>query len=279
MQKPMPNFGGRVGQRARARRWCASSSSPRRWAERHERNQSRIRIVSTSAIAACSRSPAGPQAAQRLLGRLDRRPAHRDAAALGSVHSVDVPGLVQRTRSCRFSSPFADCSVSPLLLLYDFQRTLWKTCAPQGQLFRSSVGPSRQTARPGGRDRHAGLPARQHVIAGTCRSFIRRSGGRAQLGGPFLPALQLGDERQLVPLVPKHFQRQQRQQSSSPPGATCTTSSSAGTTNPHMGLVCLCGGRSPLPRPQPLYPGNQYVDWTCIDGFNWGSNPPTPQVA
>src|SRR5262249_39076062 len=20
----------------------------------------------------------------------------------------------------------------------------------------------------------------------------------------------------------------------------------------------------------PLYPGNRYVDWTCIDGFNWG---------
>jgi Bacterial Ig domain/Glycosyl hydrolase family 26 len=22
-----------------------------------------------------------------------------------------------------------------------------------------------------------------------------------------------------------------------------------------------------------LYPGNQYVDWTCIDGYNWGLNP------
>ena len=27
----------------------------------------------------------------------------------------------------------------------------------------------------------------------------------------------------------------------------------------------------------PLYPGDEYVDWTCLDGFNWGSNPANPQ--
>jgi hypothetical protein len=26
-----------------------------------------------------------------------------------------------------------------------------------------------------------------------------------------------------------------------------------------------------------LYPGNEYVDWTCLDGYNWGSNPGTPK--
>jgi len=26
----------------------------------------------------------------------------------------------------------------------------------------------------------------------------------------------------------------------------------------------------------PLYPGGDYVDWTCIDGFNWGANPTNP---
>jgi hypothetical protein len=25
-----------------------------------------------------------------------------------------------------------------------------------------------------------------------------------------------------------------------------------------------------------LYPGKAYVDWTCLDGFNWGSNPANP---
>ena len=26
----------------------------------------------------------------------------------------------------------------------------------------------------------------------------------------------------------------------------------------------------------PLYPGDEYVDWTCMDGFNWGKTRPTP---
>ena len=26
----------------------------------------------------------------------------------------------------------------------------------------------------------------------------------------------------------------------------------------------------------PLYPGSAYVDWTCMDGFNWASNPTNP---
>ncbi|HVV89017.1 MAG TPA: glycosyl hydrolase [Solirubrobacterales bacterium] len=25
-----------------------------------------------------------------------------------------------------------------------------------------------------------------------------------------------------------------------------------------------------------LYPGNEYVDWTCLDGYNWGTNPSAP---
>jgi mannan endo-1,4-beta-mannosidase len=28
---------------------------------------------------------------------------------------------------------------------------------------------------------------------------------------------------------------------------------------------------------KPLYPGNGYVDWTCLDGYNWGRNPVNPK--
>jgi mannan endo-1,4-beta-mannosidase len=28
---------------------------------------------------------------------------------------------------------------------------------------------------------------------------------------------------------------------------------------------------------KPLYPGSAYVDWTCLDGYNWGSNPVNPR--
>jgi hypothetical protein len=27
-----------------------------------------------------------------------------------------------------------------------------------------------------------------------------------------------------------------------------------------------------------LYPGDQYVDWTCLDGYNWGTNPALPRT-
>jgi hypothetical protein len=26
-----------------------------------------------------------------------------------------------------------------------------------------------------------------------------------------------------------------------------------------------------------LYPGGEYVDWTCLDGYNWGTNPASPK--
>jgi mannan endo-1,4-beta-mannosidase len=28
---------------------------------------------------------------------------------------------------------------------------------------------------------------------------------------------------------------------------------------------------------KPLYPGNRYVDWTCLDGYNWGRNAVNPK--
>jgi len=28
---------------------------------------------------------------------------------------------------------------------------------------------------------------------------------------------------------------------------------------------------------KPLYPGNAYVDWTCLDAYNWGRNPVNPK--
>lgn len=35
----------------------------------------------------------------------------------------------------------------------------------------------------------------------------------------------------------------------------------------------LHGGAIPLER---LYPGDAYVDWTCMDGYNWGTHPEAP---
>jgi hypothetical protein len=38
--------------------------------------------------------------------------------------------------------------------------------------------------------------------------------------------------------------------------------------------VDYAGSVRPLAR---LYPGDRYVDWTCLDGYNWGTNPARPQ--
>jgi mannan endo-1,4-beta-mannosidase len=37
--------------------------------------------------------------------------------------------------------------------------------------------------------------------------------------------------------------------------------------------VALYPGAIPLER---LYPGDAYVDWTCVDGYNWGAHPAKP---
>jgi hypothetical protein len=40
-----------------------------------------------------------------------------------------------------------------------------------------------------------------------------------------------------------------------------------------------CPYSAPYPRFRniaPLYPGDSYVDWTCMDGFNWGANAANP---
>lgn len=37
--------------------------------------------------------------------------------------------------------------------------------------------------------------------------------------------------------------------------------------------VTLYPGSLPL---EELYPGDNYVDWTCMDGYNWGTNPARP---
>ena len=63
------------------------------------------------------------------------------------------------------------------------------------------------------------------VIAGRYDAYIAQFAAEAaRLGPPLLPPLQLGDERQLVPLG-RGRQRQRAPASTSPPGATSTTSS------------------------------------------------------
>jgi Glycosyl hydrolase family 26 len=48
---------------------------------------------------------------------------------------------------------------------------------------------------------------------------------------------------------------------------------SVGATNVSWVWCPFIDPRNRLASLGPLYPGDAYVDWTCLDGFNWGTNP------
>ena len=114
------------------------------------------------------------------------------------------------------------------------------------------------------------------VIDGSHDAYIREFAEAAtRLGPPLLPPLQLGDERRLVRLGrgrqrqpgrrvrrrlaprPRHLHRGRRHQRD-------------------LGLVPQRRPRRKLQDLAPLYPGDEYVDWTGLDGYNWGTNPARP---
>ena len=51
---------------------------------------------------------------------------------------------------------------------------------------------------------------------------------------------------------------------------------SAGATNATWVWCPYASGGRRLHDLRALYPGDAYVDWTCLDGYNWGTNPAAP---
>ena len=140
-----------------------------------------------------------------------------------------------------------------------------------------SWGSESSPSPPGDHDR-AGLPARRrdrrHATTPTSPSSPTRSAG---LGPPLLPPLQLGDERQLVPLVGEASTATTRA-NTSPPGATSMTSSppSARPTPPGSGARTPTRTSAGSGTSRRSTRGIDYVDWTCMDGYNWGKTPVNP---
>jgi hypothetical protein len=52
---------------------------------------------------------------------------------------------------------------------------------------------------------------------------------------------------------------------------------SVGATNATWVWCPYADPRERLAGLRGLYPGDSYVDWTCMDGYNWGKNPVNPQ--
>jgi hypothetical protein len=53
--------------------------------------------------------------------------------------------------------------------------------------------------------------------------------------------------------------------------------SSVGATNATWVWCPFADAKHQLPGIRSLYPGSAYVDWTCMDGYNWGMNNINPQ--
>ena len=161
-------------------------------------------VVLTLAVIAAAAAQWAPAEADRdfhasaLLGRLDRQPADRQGGALGHErrHDVRDSWRGKSVSIVHFSSPFAELLVRRLQLLrLPDQRD--GTRSARTARSRSSAGPRCRTPS------HPDEPNFQlsDVIAGTYDSYIRElRRSREGLGAPVLPALQLGDERRLVPL-------------------------------------------------------------------------------
>src|SRR5205823_4142865 len=52
---------------------------------------------------------------------------------------------------------------------------------------------------------------------------------------------------------------------------------SVGATNASWVWCPMVDPGNKLQNLSSLYPGDSYVDWTCLDGYNWGTNPARPQ--
>ena len=109
----------------------------------------------------------------------------------------------------------------------------WRASAATARSRSSAGAPNRA---PRSSDQPARLPARRHHRRRLRRLHRPVRDRSPRLGPSLLPPLQLGDERQLVPLVGAR-ERQLARASTSPPGATSTTSSprSAPPTPPGSG--------------------------------------------
>ena len=220
---------------------------------------------------AASAAPATAGAAEArpaLLGRLDRHPADRRPAALGhggglaaSKHARQGPLADPVRRALRRLLPLRP---APLRLPHHEMRQSAATARS-----RSSAGAPRRS--PSSATRPARLPARRRHPRRLRPLHPRVRPRSGSLGPPLLPPLRLGDERQLVPLG--------EGANGNKPGEYVAAwrhvhdiFAAAGATNATW-VWCPYADVTPQPAPSPsYYPGDAYVDWTCLDGYNWANN-------
>ncbi len=275
MQKPMPNFSGRIAAAGLALAVvCLTSSPALGGTSRTEPGADQVRVHKRN---------------HRHLQQKRRQPKPHSAywgAWIGDQLTGTQPpwemsavsafaGLVGKDLSLvEFSSPFADCSVSPCSF-YDFPADAMENVRAYGAIPFFGWASQANSPDPAGA---TVMPDFQlaDVIAGTYDSYIRQFAEAARnWGHPFFLRFDWEMNGNWFPWSESvngnnagEFVAAWRH--------VHDIFSSAGATNATWVWCPYAEADRRFAPLQPLYPGNQYVDWTCIDGFNWGSNPANP---
>ncbi|HEV2856922.1 MAG TPA: glycosyl hydrolase [Solirubrobacterales bacterium] len=166
-----------------------------------------------------------------------------------------------------FSAPFADCSKSPCSY-YGFPADPFSAIRSHGAIPFFSWG---SQAIPGGGDQSAFQLA--DILAGNYDSYIRTWATRAaEWGHPFFLRFDWEMNGSWFPWGENTNGNQ--------PGEFVAAwrhvhdiFTTAGATN---ATWVWCPYVSQGDTFASIYPGDSYVDWTCLDGYNWGLNPVAP---
>ncbi|MEK6276826.1 MAG: glycosyl hydrolase [Actinomycetota bacterium] len=169
-----------------------------------------------------------------------------------------------------FYSPFSNCSSLPCSY-YDFPSSLMETVRQHGSIPMLSWA---SNSLPGGLNQ----PDLQlsDVIAGNYDSYIRSFAERAKSWGhPFF--LRFNFE-----MNGDWFAWSESVNGNGPGQSVAAWRhvhdifTSVGATNATWVWCPNADPNNTLQDLGSLYPGDGYVDWTCMDGYNWGMNPSRP---
>jgi hypothetical protein len=173
-------------------------------------------------------------------------------------------------------SPFADCNASPCTF-FEFPTAQMEKIHQYGAIPFFNWASQATSSDPGGATM---MPAFQlsDVIAGTYDSYIREFAEAARdWGHPFFLRYDWEMNGNWFPWGetvngnnPGEFVAAWRH--------VHDIFTAVGATNATWAWCPYAEVDRHFAALAPLYPGDEYVDWTCMDGFNWGSNPTNPHT-
>ena len=168
----------------------------------------------------------------------------------------------------QFSTPFADCSTRPCSY-FDFPADPFKAIRAHGAIPFFSWSSQSIPGSPNQPDFQLA-----DILAGTYDGYIREWATRAAAWGhPFFLRFDWEMNGSWFPWG-EGANGNQRGEFATAWRHVHDIFTSVGATN---ATWVWCPYVSQSDNFTRLYPGDDYVDWTCLDGYNWGTNPAAPR--